>query len=184
MHHTILSFPFLILSFLSIMDLLRKKSIDTFKFLSPQRIIKLWFLIFLLLNSYFFISFKNQDIKSHDDFSKVELNKVLKNEYLSKNYFYTVIDWGMYLYQGLYGDENQSVLYMEPLKKIRHINQLKELSDRHNRKVLFIYNSKITASDHVLIQQSFNLKPCALIKKDSVWNIMIEEDKNDENICF
>lgn len=176
MHHTVLSFPFLILSFMSMVVLIRK--------LKWHKFIKVLFIIFILSNIFFFVSFSKQTIRSHDDPSKINLNKVLNDENLSKNYFYVVIDWGMYYYQGLYGNKFQSVLYMEPLSAKRQIARLKKLSKEHNRKMLFIYNSKKHVSDLALIENSFNLKLCNKISQDSTWKIILEEDQTNKNICF
>jgi hypothetical protein len=190
MHHTILSFPFLILSFLSIISYLKNNKIFNSKYITSKKIILSIFLLFILLNSYFFILFPNQKIylnqenRRTNDFSKNELNKILYNEYLSKTYFYVVIDWGIYYYQALYGNKFQSVFYMEPLNQKWKIDRLKELSEKYNRKILFIYNSKSFSSNDQLIRSSFDIKPCNPIKEESVWKIELEPDNNNENICF
>ena len=73
---------------------------------------------------------------------------------------------------------------MTPLNKEWQIEKLKELSREYDRKLLFIYNSKKKASDLDLIQESFPLKPCLLVDPDAVWQILLEVDEGEENICL
>jgi len=177
MHHIVLAFPFLILSYLAIIDLLKETKIG-------RKVIVFGFIIFILMNCYFFFTFYHKEFPSQTDFSRIKMNGLLKNEYLANNYFYVVTDWGMYYYQALYGDKSQSVLYMEPLRDAWQVNALKELSKKHNRKILFIYNSKVMSSDHNLIENNFVLKDCSVITSQSVWKIRLEYDTDPRNICF
>lgn len=179
MHHTVLSFPFLVMAMLSTAHILKTQFGGRYRLL-----IKLFFVSFIVLNSYFFMEFQKQEIMGHSDWSRGTVNNVLNNRYLAENYFYVVIDWGMYYYQGLYGPDSQSVLYMDPLKNGRDVDNLKKLSEQYNRKVLFIYNTVHSGSDLGLIKRSFPVKDCKLLEKDTVWSILIEEDSNSENICF
>jgi len=176
MHHTILSFPFIIITFFYLISSLIKLNLK-------RKILNIWLVIFVFINLYFFYIFPNQKIRIHDDPSKVKLNKVLNNEYLAKNYFFVVIDWSMYYIQSLYGNKNQSVLYFDPIKNIDEINKIKEISYKENRKILFVYNSKVQDNDIELIKSSFNLKSCDLINEDSAWNILLEE-YGYGNLCF
>lgn len=172
MHHAILAFPFLVLSAISTISILLNKQMGIF----PKILVFRWLVIFVLLNSFFFLTFSNQPLtfKGENDFSRITLNKLLNNSELSKKYFYVVIDWGMYYYQSLYGQKEQSVLYMEPLVSIDQINQLKYLSQAHNRKIIFIYNAKSPSSNMPLIHSSFSLKRWDKIDESSVWQILIE----------
>ena len=174
MHHAILAFPFLILSILSIISLvINNKLLDKIGYFQKRFLIMLP-VIFYILNAIFFNTFYKQPIRNHDDPSKVVVNSLLNSTDLAKKYFYVVIDWGMYYYQGLYGPKEQSVLYMEPLFLQGQIDQLKELSRSHNRKLLFIYNSRGTASNIPLIFSSFGVKRWDKIDESSVWQVLIE----------
>ena len=131
-------------------------------------------IIFVFLNSYFFINFPKQRIKEHDDWSKIEIHKQLQNPELANDYFYVVVDWGMYYYQGLYGPSFQSVLYMEPLNSQSQIDILQQMSREHNRKLLFIYRHDKNSSNLDLIRKSFRLEENKTTSKDQIWHIMQE----------
>lgn len=169
MHHTVLSFPFFLLSILAVIDLFRKHYAKKF-----ARIAMISAIIFVFLNSYFFINFPKQRIKEHDDWSKIEIHKQLQNPELANDYFYVVVDWGMYYYQGLYGPSFQSVLYMEPLNSQSQIDILKQMSREHNRKLLFIYRHDRSSSNLDLIRKSFRLEENKTTSKDQIWHIMQE----------
>jgi len=178
MHHTVLSFPFLILSILSTIDLLRKYHPKKFPI-----IVSASFIVFAVLNSYFFINFPKQQIRAHDDWSKMKIHKILQDQQLAKDYFYVVVDWGMYYYQGLYGPDSQSVLYMEPLNSQSQIDALKGLSRKYNRKLLFIYRNDRSNSNLSLIRKFFHLKEYGTTSKNQIWRIMLEDsDRRSDNV--
>jgi len=184
MHHTILSFPFLILCALILFNALREKGRHILNSRFLKIILLSWFSLFFLLNSYLFLTFSNQEIRHFDDFSKIKINEILRNAYLAKNYFYVTIDWGIYYYQALYGHPSQGVLYLTPLNKKWQIDRLKKLSREYDRKLLFIYNTQKKASNLRLIQESFSLKPCHRVDAEAVWQILLEVDESEENICL
>lgn len=170
MHHTILSFPFLILSIFSTIELLRKRYPKRFPI-----IISVLFVVFAAFNSYFFISFPTQQVGGHDDWSKMEIHKILQDQQLAREYFYVVVDWGMYYYQGLYGPDSQSVLYIEPLNSQGQIDALRELSKEYNRRLLFVYRSDSSNSSLSLIRSSFHLKEYGTASENQIWRIMLED---------
>lgn len=177
-HHIILAFPFLILSFLELLKL------EVLGKLKLRYLVFSAYLLFALTNASFWLIFPTQKIKEPEDASKIKINRILSDEYLASNYFYVIIDWGMYYYQGLYGNKNQSVIYIEPLDEKGEIEKLRELSQNYNRKLLFVYNQQLMASDYILINNSFKLKDCQMVKPDSSWQILLEEDENASNVCF
>jgi hypothetical protein len=170
MHHTVLSFPFLILSIFSTIELLRKRHSKAFPI-----VVFVLFIVFAAFNSYFFISFPTQQVGEHDDWSKVEIHKILQDQQLAKEYFYVVVDWGMYYYQGLYGPDSQSVLYIEPLNSQSQIDALRELSRKHNRRLLFVYRGDKSNSSLSLIRSSFHLKEYGTASENQIWRIMLED---------
>ena len=190
MHHIIPAFPFLILGIFGAISALKslfEKEAKAYYINSiyniPRIIIFSLFLFFMLFNLYFFISFSKQPLNGSDDWSKIKLNGILKDKYLASNYFYVVVDWGMYYYQGLYGPDEQSVIYIGPLNSMEQMNNLKKLAEDYNRKLLFIY-TRPSESDMELIQKSFDLKKCSLVDDKWVWNILLEKDDSLENPCF
>ena len=144
----------------------------------------LWLIIFIVLNTYVFYKFPQQEIKNSDDPSKNQINKILKNEYLADNYIYVVVDWGMYYYQALYGDKNQAVIYIEPYKPAKYSNILREMAQKNKRKLLFIYNKKSGSETILTNQAGINLKNCLQVNRNSVWQIILEDDNSSKNICF
>ena len=54
------------------------------------------------------LTYPMQMIRDHDDWSKMDLHKVLLDPGLSSQYIYVIADWGLYYYQGLYGNHDQS----------------------------------------------------------------------------
>jgi hypothetical protein len=171
MHHTVLSFPFFILSIFSTIELLRKYYPEKFPI-----IVSALFIVFVVLNSYFFINFPKQKVREHDDWSKIKIHKILQGRELAKDFFYVAIDWGMYYYQGLYGSDSQSVLYMEPLNSQSQIEALNELKRKYNRKLLFIYRNDNSSSDLSLIRESFHLKEYGTTSQNQIWRIMLENN--------
>jgi len=182
MHHAILAFPFLILSIMTILNCLKTDSKRTIS----RKIIICWCLLFIILNACFFTYFIKHTIQLNRekqfDFSRDHINKMLNDEYLSENYFYVVVDWGMYFYQALYGKKSQSVLYIPGLDEEQKVTRLREMSKEQNRKLLFIYYYAGNSADN--IKKSFSVLPCRQNEEQAKWKIMLEEDKNPANICF
>ena len=171
MHHTILAFPYLILSTISTLKFLSELPKEHFslRFLASR-----WLIIFILLNSFLFFTFSKQPLRSYSDPSIIQINKFLNNNDLARKYFYVCVDWGMYYYQGLYGPHNQSVLYLQPLNSQRQIDDLKNLSKDHNRKLMFIHNTVNPGSDIGLIRSSFNVERWNKINENSAWQVLLE----------
>ncbi len=182
-HHLILVYPFLILFSIKSLTILKTVNFKWGKFFKFKYIITLFLILFCFLNFLIFITFNKQTVHHANDFSRIKINQILEDEQLAKSYSYVVIDWGMYYLQGLYGNINQSVIYLEPLNQISQIAELKNISNKSNRKLLFIYNKKILESDMDLIQKSFKLSTCKLIQNSTAWDILLEQD-NSNNICF
>lgn len=170
MHHAISAYPFLILSVIS-----------AIKCISLRSIFFRCFLIFMIMNIFYFMTFPSQPVEMYEDLSREKVRSILKNELLAEKYFYVIIDWGMYYYQGLYGPDKQGVFYMEPLNEYWQIEKLKELSKNYGRKLLFVYNSRAPSSNLPLINSSFNLSRCNKINPDAIWQILIEKENNEGN---
>ena len=176
MHHAILSFPFLILSAILLIKYILQFVQVHNNLILPKILLIRWFIFFVMLNTFFFSTFWWSPVPPVQDASRNEINKFLNNSTLAKNYFYVVIDWGMYYYQALYGPKEQSVIYMEPLDSQDLIDQLKNLKATYKRKLLFIYNSRTPESNMDLIHSSFLVERCKTINENLVWQILIEKD--------
>ena len=149
--------------------------------------------IFILLNSYAYFHFSSFPVKSYDDQSKKEVHEILSDEMLSSDYIYVVLDWGMYTYQALYGNRNQTVLYFPGINSLgseytlkqRDIDAIKGLSLRENKPLLFIHRKPDPDNKTLqLLDQNFVLQKCSLHKNDRVWKILLENNTVGENICL
>ena len=181
MHHAILSFPFLILCAFEGLECFRvEKKPHWIEGLARKAFV----VAYILLNAAWFLLFPIQHVQIFNDGSKTTVNHLLQNPVLAERYFYVVLDWGMYYYQGLYGADGQSVLYMRELRDKSQIQSLKTLADEHKRKLLFILDSKESSSDLGLIRTSFNLVRCEAIGEQAVWQVILEKDTGPGNPCL
>jgi hypothetical protein len=103
---------------------------------------------------------------------------------LSKNYFYTTIDWGMYFYQGLYGPKDESVLYIEnfthdPLT----LGTLTHYKEQYSRKLMFVYIKQIPGPQADVLKYDPGLKECSLTKNNAVWGLLLDSDNSPLNPC-
>ncbi|MDP7281055.1 MAG: hypothetical protein QGG39_14400 [Candidatus Poribacteria bacterium] len=80
----------------------------------------------------------------------------------------------MYYYQGLYGHKSQSVLYIEPLHSDQQIQSLKDLSQKYQRKLLFIYRHDRSSSRLDLIRSAFSLSDHPETINNQIWRIVLE----------
>ena len=181
MHHAILAFPFLILAAFEMLECYRTEQKPHW----IEGLLRKAFVgVFILLNFVWFLIFPLQQVQTFNDGSKTTVNHVLQSPVLAERYFYVVLDWGMYYYQGLYGSDRQSVLYMRELQDPAKIAQLKTLADEHKRKLLFILDSKESSSNLDLLRKSFDLVRCEAIGEQAVWQVILEKDKAPGNPCL
>lgn len=172
MHHTILSFPFLILSTLSLYSILRTARSAYGKKL--RQIFMGCLGLFFAINILWFALFPAQAVQTSDDRSKERINALLHSEEIGGAYFYAVTDWGMYFYQGLYGPQNQSVIYPRGIYRQEEFAALKALSAAHERKMLFIVNSHERTTDLALIRTHFTLTRCEALDEEGAWQVWYE----------
>jgi hypothetical protein len=171
MHHAVLAFPFLVLSAFATIDALRT---STFDHILLRKLGIRAGLLFVVLNAVFFVMFPFQTRGFADDPSKLALHATLNDRALAKNYIYVVTDWGMYYYQGLFGDKNQSVLYFEPLREPFHVAELQALAHKQGRKLLFMYKGQETVSDIGLIRSLVYTEPCYALRPKAQWQAILE----------
>ncbi|MDP7281054.1 MAG: hypothetical protein QGG39_14395 [Candidatus Poribacteria bacterium] len=87
MHHVVLCLPFLVLSLLPAFGLLKTDIQPKFRHVSTVSLI-----VFILANIYFFVGFSQPHVREHDDWSKMDLHRILQNPQLATSYFYVVVD--------------------------------------------------------------------------------------------
>ena len=168
MHHTVLSFPFLVLAWLSLLSMLRTAG-------WLRSLAAAWVTLFMAINLFWFALFPSQSIRASDDPSKERINTFLHDEEIAGKHFYVITDWGMYFYQGLYGAANQSVLYVSGLKEPEHMEALKKLSQEHGRSLLFIVNAKEPTADLEMLRKTFKLSRCAALPEEAAWQILLSD---------
>lgn len=174
-HHAVLSYPFLVLAWGFLWPDLASKL---------GRVPRLLVLALLaLFNLFYFATYVNNPVLVHDDASKVTVNKILNNDYLAQNYIYAVADWGLYYYQGLYGDKEQAVIYLEgEFEKPETYQALALQALATGREHLYLVNKK-EPTLAVLQQKLPELTECSLTKDSPVWGIFLRPDANQANPC-
>jgi len=188
-HHNVLTFPFLILSFLLIISCYR--SIQKFKinFVSTKKIILTWFLIFILFNGYFFVKFPSQKVDLRGALQPDDpVTEILSDEYLVNNYAYIASDWGLRFQQELYGNKAQvdgkllakEFKKMKESAKLQEVDRFNKLAESRGRKLLFLHRESLGAS----LINLFDLKSCSLAEGQADWKISLQPDDNEKNICF
>ena len=175
MHHAVLAFPFLILCHAwlvaAMLDIKRRK-----RLLRPVVVVASFFAVVYMLQGVFWyaVSF-TQTPRTHDHPSKNVVHRILYDPVPASRYIYVITDWGMYYYQGLFGDRAQSVIYLQPVNDASQIDELLALAERHGRKLLFVYSSKETADDLALIRDKTQSRECMAISPESVWRILAQD---------
>jgi len=180
MHHTILAYPFLILSFLTVLVVLRNMPPRLLDPVGYQRLLLVGLVAFIVLNSYYFAVFSKQHTVAENDPSRIELNAQLRDADLARSHMYVVLDWGMYFYQALYGHPEQSVLYIEPMTA-DEMQELEALREKTGRRVLILYHPDLPGHNRLwALIERFKLVSCNLTGDSETagtpWQVMIEED--------
>lgn len=186
MHHTVMAYPFMIASFLAALKAVRK--------ISPTRVPRhamrlaglAGIVLFVALNGYFFAVFPRQKIDAENDPSRIALNARLKDHALATQYFYVVLDWGVYFYQALYGDRDQSVLYIDPMMP-EDVARLKELKAQTGRALMFIYHPELLGHNLYTLGRQFQLVPCDLTgsgdPNGTGWRVLVERPAKPD-VCL
>jgi hypothetical protein len=175
MHHVMMAYPFLFLSWAYLLiDLNKIRPLLT----------KIICILLIIFNLYYYITFTSQRVQiySHEDLNKV--HEILQNDYLANNYFYVIPNWGMYFYEGLYGPKQQSVLYIQSgTDNIDVVEKLEQLPSLYERDLLFIYDKQVPEVVPDLYKIAPDLIECSLTKDYEVWGILMPQDANDLNPC-
>ncbi len=136
-HHSILAYPLLLLSFTYVHGAFR---LTTGRSLFVYRVFAALFFTFLCVTSVMFWaripSFVRHDTESP---SKVLLNDRLNDPLLAAEYEYIVGNWGMMFYQGLFGPRDQSVVWKVHGISPEDVTALTEAAHARGRKVLLIH---------------------------------------------
>jgi len=162
MHHVVLSFPFLILVLFYLYSQWKN---------SRVRMVFLVFFFLVNIFLYWQLICLTPRAECHPSISKI--NTFLNDNYTDSHIF-IVVDWGVYYLKALYGNDNQSVLYTQPLNNVSGILEIKDTLSETGRKALFI--SRINSnSDLSLIKQYFpNLVLLKTNFDKGSWQILYE----------
>lgn len=178
MHHIVLAFPFLILCICELYDSARVHLCNNRRlYMSGLTTI---IACFLLLNTAIFVTFPTQQVTSYNDRSNIVLAELLADKYLATDYIFVHVSWGAYYHMGLFGNNNQMTLFQQT----PDIPYLVSLSKDYNRKLLFIYNMKKPHNQITRVRDNFTLSQCAALDPKGSWQIVLQPDDNDDNICF
>lgn len=183
MHHTVLSFPFLIMMWLSLLDGLWNMSY-LYQRIILQRLCSALLLFMACMNIYFYYTLSQQDsYRAHTGPSQVIARMVANNSALSQRYAYVIIDWGLFSIQGLYGPSTQSVMGPTGMNNRDTLLTLKSRAAEHGRKLLFFYNTMQKEGDTQLLKDVLTVKPCVAIPPQSSWQVLAEPDPVLDAVC-
>ncbi|TSC57398.1 MAG: hypothetical protein Greene041662_958 [Candidatus Peregrinibacteria bacterium Greene0416_62] len=181
MHHTVLSFPFLILSVLATLHCLRDSHWHAQWKNQLRDCAGVILACFIAGNIAWYLTFPFEQRHANDDFSKVTLNRLLEDHTFASNHLYVVTHWGMYYYQVLFGDRSQAVVYIEPLDSMGKVHSLRNTAMSHGRKIAFLYDATAAAADLTLARDSFNLGNDTCIATDATWQMLLEDPT--DSVC-
>ncbi|MDD5439640.1 MAG: hypothetical protein PHS37_05595 [Candidatus Omnitrophica bacterium] len=142
MHHIVLSYPFLALTFFGIVSRIKTKKLPA-----------LLCAIFFAVNASLYAALPHLTPWPYDHPSKVKLNEFLNRQYADRSVL-VVIDWGFYFLKALYGPKSQCVVYITPFNKAKQAEMLKIVLEETGRKALFIGRTD-SESDLALIRRYF-----------------------------
>lgn len=167
-HHAILAYPYLILSFISSVIFLTRKNFLT------RKIGYIFLLFFVTYNLYLFFSFNTNKINMGNEYIRYDINTLLSKPQIATEYTYVIVDWGMYYFQSLFGDKNQEVIYIQNFSDDFTANYIRNLARKGNRKLVFIYDARPTETDPEFIKQNFFVEECKLFSQSDSWRILFE----------
>jgi hypothetical protein len=175
MHHVMMAYPFLVLAWGCVIPYLTRRF---------GMAAKIFLVVLILLNGYFYLTFTNGKFYDCSDPSIIKMNSVLNNDYLARNYFYVATDWGTYYYQGLYGPDQQSVLYIGGSESNKAVlDKLSRYPAEYDRQILFMYDKRVSRTKAALLKFDPSLVECSLTKDSPVWGILIPKNMTADNPC-
>lgn len=178
----LLAYPFLILSIAWTMRALLAHDSQRWLHALRRGTGIAWIGAMVAFNLVLWATFSLQPIRPSDHPSKLLVHEMLSDHALARRYLTVVIDWGMYYYQGLYGDRDQSVIYVEPLQTAGQLSAVRAVAERTGRKLLFVFNAEDGISNIPLIRSSLRVGRCTAVPRDGAWQV-IAEPSNVDDAC-
>jgi len=175
MHHVMMAYPFLFLSWAySLIDLVKIKKVLFNTFL----------ILLILFNLYYYLTFTSQRVQIYSDPELNKVHEILQSDYLASNYLYINPNWGMFFYEGLYGPSEQSVIYIQSgTDNVEVVEKLKQMPEMYDRELLYIYDKKVPEVIPDLYEISPDIVECSLTRENEVWGILMPQDDNELNPC-
>jgi len=133
--------------------------------------------VFFIYNLFFFFTLIKQTPQLGNEQIRYEINHFLSNKEIANDYIYVVVDWGMYYFQSLFGDINQTVLYEEPFSEIYQVEDLEIIRSQTHNNFLFIYNKNVGATVTEFIKANYDVVECLPFKNSGSWGILYENKK-------
>ncbi len=183
MHHAILSYPFLLLSLFGAVRL----ALDArLAWPAARRLLQPAILVagiaFLGVNASLYVAMARQPVRIEASVDKALIHTLLNAGDVHKRYVVATLDWGLYYYQGLFGRDDQSVLYTWDIDQPGHAEALLQTAHANDRKMLFVFQNP-SAVDINRLGSMMNLVPCAAIPPGATWQILAEPDPELHRVC-
>ncbi|TSC79362.1 MAG: hypothetical protein G01um101425_642 [Candidatus Peregrinibacteria bacterium Gr01-1014_25] len=182
MHHAILSYPFLILATLAAQRALCDAACSFAWRGRIRHLIAGWSVAFVTVNLALIGVMTTQQVNSDSSADKQAIHTLLNAGDVSGKYMVATLDWGMFYYQGLFGHDDQSVLFEWGLKDENRIRYLQDIAREHGRKLLFAYQ-RDTSANIDMITSLVPVERCSGIPESSAWQMLAEPDDELRNLC-
>jgi len=128
-HHPIIAFPFLILSIAYALGFLVKRKYSLAAIVA---------IVLAALNIFMGYDLLSSPIQSQHDWSRLKIMNEFNNPKSSKRYLYVAADWGMYYLMSLYGQKNQTVVFVEPINSKEQVEAIDKIAKRKNLTPVYI----------------------------------------------
>lgn len=180
MHHAILSYPFLILSVLSIFALIQ----NSHSALPPgfSLCIQMAGMSYVFLSIVFFLQFPFQPYRPHSDPMRLLVTKVVEQDDVASRYLVYAQGWGGYFLPALFSPENGSVIFNYTYEGPRDLRSLQAVAQQRGRKLMIIF-SPAQSPPTSLLSDPLRLEPCSAIPANAAWQILAESDPVLTDTC-
>ncbi len=113
-------------------------------------------IVFLVVNTRLYAGLAQLPYKEKNHPAMVDLNAFLNQEF-SGPYVFIVLSWGMYYIKALYGNKDQCVVYIDPLRSQDEVDRLKKLLHTTQRKAVFILRRDAGKGLFMILRKMFPL---------------------------
>lgn len=179
MHHSILSYPFLILSVLGTWKVIRTH------YAVVPRYCKIGLYCagigYICINALFFLQFSVQPLRSFSHPIRSLIHTIIKQDDVADQYMIYMPDWGMYFYASLFGSHAQSILFGY-YYGWTDVSTLQNLAAKNGRKLMVVF-SPLQSSTETWRASMLMLDRCSAIPENAAWQILAEPSLNLTEAC-